>query len=71
MSVRIAWIGAMIKKYDVLKIRDYFVINLIWKGPNCNYKKLIRDLNEKVQGLNYKYEKVMEFSTKLQGPKHN
>jgi hypothetical protein len=28
----------MIKKYDVLKIRDYFVINLIRKGPNYNYK---------------------------------
>jgi hypothetical protein len=28
------------------------------KGPNCNYKKLNMDLNVKLQGLKYNYEKV-------------
>jgi hypothetical protein len=30
----------------------------IRQGPNCNYKKIIRDLNVKLQGLKYNFEKV-------------
>jgi hypothetical protein len=35
------------------------------KGPNCNYKKLNRDLNVKLHGLKYNYENVQGFFYKI------